>query len=173
MATAYDASEVLATLLTKVTTAPQVNSTAADGSRKEYLTSQAVATMLDEADPLKRFRGDFHIPPRDLTTPKPDNTTADNNNNNNNAGAAACAASADDASADCVYLCGNSLGLQPRNTERYLVEELSKWRTMGVEVRPPHKNPNSISHNLSKSNSTTSRVHLPITLYLNIHLTTL
>lgn len=32
-----------------------------------------------------------------------------------------------------IYLCGNSLGLQPERTERYVVEELSKWRAHGVE----------------------------------------
>jgi len=28
---------------------------------------------------------------------------------------------------DCVYLCGNSLGLQPRHTRQLLLEELDVW----------------------------------------------
>jgi kynureninase len=34
---------------------------------------------------------------------------------------------------ECVYLCGNSLGLQPRAAARYLDEELEAWRRFGVE----------------------------------------
>ena len=34
---------------------------------------------------------------------------------------------------DCVYLCGNSLGLQPKRTAFYLERELDKWATLGVE----------------------------------------
>lgn len=32
-----------------------------------------------------------------------------------------------------VYLCGNSLGLQPKSTQKYLEEELDVWRKYGVE----------------------------------------
>jgi kynureninase len=32
-----------------------------------------------------------------------------------------------------IYLCGNSLGLQPREAERLLIEELEDWRRLGVE----------------------------------------
>ena len=34
---------------------------------------------------------------------------------------------------DCVYLCGNSLGLQPKAAARYLEEELDAWRRCAVE----------------------------------------
>jgi kynureninase len=34
---------------------------------------------------------------------------------------------------DCIYLCGNSLGLQPKAAARYLEEELAAWRRLGVE----------------------------------------
>lgn len=34
---------------------------------------------------------------------------------------------------DCVYLCGNSLGLQPKQTERYVNRELKNWQNKGVE----------------------------------------
>ncbi len=32
-----------------------------------------------------------------------------------------------------VYLCGNSLGLQPKNTQKYIQEELEDWAKLGVE----------------------------------------
>ena len=32
-----------------------------------------------------------------------------------------------------VYLCGNSLGLQPRRAQTYLHEEMEKWAACGVE----------------------------------------
>jgi kynureninase len=32
-----------------------------------------------------------------------------------------------------IYFCGNSLGLQPLAAEKYLMEELHDWRTLGVE----------------------------------------
>lgn len=34
---------------------------------------------------------------------------------------------------DEIYLCGNSLGLQPRKTERYMQEELEDWQRLGVK----------------------------------------
>ncbi len=36
-------------------------------------------------------------------------------------------------SKDAIYLCGNSLGLQPKQLESYLKTELDAWRTIGVE----------------------------------------
>lgn len=33
----------------------------------------------------------------------------------------------------CIYLVGNSLGLQPKTTSRYLNEELEDWKQLGVE----------------------------------------
>lgn len=34
---------------------------------------------------------------------------------------------------DCIYLCGNSLGLQPKNTEQFIGYELKQWKEHGVE----------------------------------------
>lgn len=34
---------------------------------------------------------------------------------------------------EMIYLCGNSLGLQPKQTEQYIKGELDDWRIMGVE----------------------------------------
>jgi len=34
---------------------------------------------------------------------------------------------------DCLYLCGNSLGLQPKRTSQFVNEELTHWKEKGVE----------------------------------------
>ncbi|MFM8362428.1 MAG: kynureninase [Haliscomenobacter sp.] len=34
---------------------------------------------------------------------------------------------------DCLYFCGNSLGLQPRRVTSYIQEELARWAMLGVE----------------------------------------
>ncbi len=40
-----------------------------------------------------------------------------------------------------VYMCGNSLGLQPKRTKEYLNQELEDWATFGVEGHFNAKNP--------------------------------
>ncbi len=45
------------------------------------------------------------------------------------------------AGADCIYLTGNSLGLQPRCTARYIQQELDDWAQLGVEGHFHAKNP--------------------------------
>ena len=40
-----------------------------------------------------------------------------------------------------IYLCGNSLGLQPRTTEQAIQQELVDWRNYGVEGHFHAKNP--------------------------------
>lgn len=42
---------------------------------------------------------------------------------------------------DCIYLCGNSLGLQPKATEAAVLQELRDWQAMGVEGHWNAKNP--------------------------------
>jgi kynureninase len=42
---------------------------------------------------------------------------------------------------DAIYLCGNSLGLQPKATEAALLQELSDWQRLGVEGHFHAKNP--------------------------------
>jgi kynureninase len=42
---------------------------------------------------------------------------------------------------ECIYLCGNSLGLQPKRTEAALLQELADWREFGVEGHFEAKNP--------------------------------
>ncbi|MDG1284025.1 MAG: kynureninase, partial [Flavobacteriales bacterium] len=40
-----------------------------------------------------------------------------------------------------IYLCGNSLGLQPKITRKYLDQELNDWASLGVEGHFHAKNP--------------------------------
>ena len=42
---------------------------------------------------------------------------------------------------DWVYLCGNSLGLQPKSTQSYINQELKDWANFGVEGHFEAKNP--------------------------------
>lgn len=42
---------------------------------------------------------------------------------------------------EVIYLCGNSLGLQPKATEAALMQELTDWKNLGVEGHFHAKNP--------------------------------
>jgi len=42
---------------------------------------------------------------------------------------------------DCVYLCGHSLGLQPKSTRRYVEQEFEDWARLGVEAHFQARNP--------------------------------
>jgi kynureninase len=42
---------------------------------------------------------------------------------------------------DCVYLCGHSLGLQPKSARAYIGQELEDWERLGVEGHFHAKNP--------------------------------
>uniref|UniRef100_UPI003F6924F9 kynureninase n=1 Tax=Mariniflexile litorale TaxID=3045158 RepID=UPI003F6924F9 len=42
---------------------------------------------------------------------------------------------------DCIYMTGNSLGLQPKQTKSYVNQELEDWATLGVEGHFNAKNP--------------------------------
>ncbi|MGB2617174.1 MAG: hypothetical protein WBC57_08280, partial [Candidatus Acidiferrales bacterium] len=43
--------------------------------------------------------------------------------------------------ADCVYLCGHSLGLQPKTARGYVERELEDWAKLGVEGHFHAQNP--------------------------------
>ena len=45
------------------------------------------------------------------------------------------------AGGDCVYLCGHSLGLQPKTAAAYIEQELKEWARLGVEGHFRAKNP--------------------------------
>ena len=45
------------------------------------------------------------------------------------------------AGSDCVYLCGHSLGLQPKSARAYIEQELQDWERLGVEAHFHARNP--------------------------------
>ena len=67
----------------------------------QYENSLAFAQQLDQQDPLRHYREQFHFPQHN--------------------------------GKDVVYLCGNSLGLQPKSVKNALLAELEQWKTYGVE----------------------------------------
>src|SRR5215467_7192954 len=42
---------------------------------------------------------------------------------------------------DCIYFAGNSLGLEPRSTIKYVQQELDDWAKLGVDAHLVAKNP--------------------------------
>ncbi len=42
---------------------------------------------------------------------------------------------------ECIYFTGNSLGLQPKRTQDYVVDELEDWASLGVEGHFHARNP--------------------------------
>ena len=51
---------------------------------------------------------------------------------------------------DSIYFTGNSLGLQPKSTQKYIEEELDAWKTHGVEGHFEGKRPWFHYHKFSK-----------------------
>lgn len=70
----------------------------------KYEPGENFAKMMDERDPLARFRSRFHFPVSPNGSGQP-----------------------------AIYLCGNSLGLQPKKTQLFVQEELEDWAKLGVE----------------------------------------
>ena len=87
--------------------APQLLSLAK--SRDLQVTDLAFARLLDKANPVRHLRDEFHYPSlKDIGVEGGDPDTK------------------------CIYFCGNSLGLQPRDTRVFVNEELDKWAVQGV-----------------------------------------
>jgi kynureninase len=97
-----------------------MNDVAHLGSIKDAVSETA---KTDAADPLAHLRQEFNIPQRTsllhghaLVHTK---CTVDNGK-------------------DCIYLCGNSLGLQPKRVQQLLSEDLQVWAERGVEGHFDH-----------------------------------
>ncbi|KAK6952827.1 Kynureninase 2 [Daldinia eschscholtzii] len=102
-----------------------------DQSRFSNLCAQA--EILDGEDDLRHLRDEFRVPTkadiRRTTLEKPQQQqqgelTAFSDRND--------AASADETT-PCTYLCGNSLGLQPKRTATRINQYLQTWSTQGVQ----------------------------------------
>ncbi|KAK6496531.1 Kynureninase (L-kynurenine hydrolase) [Arthrobotrys musiformis] len=77
------------------------------------------ASELDSRDQLRLLRNDFHIPKH------PDFQDS-------------CHATNKELDCQPIYLCGNSLGLQPKGTRALLLEELDVWADRGVHGHHNH-----------------------------------
>ncbi|PVD31768.1 hypothetical protein C0Q70_07186 [Pomacea canaliculata] len=74
---------------------------------------EAFAEYMDEQDPLRSLREEFFYPKmKDLVST--DLTIVDPEE-------------------DCVYFCGNSLGLCPRSTKKHMDGQIDKWAKLGVQ----------------------------------------
>jgi len=83
-----------------------------NGDSAEY------ARSLDAADPLRAFRSKFHIPTK--SSLKATSLAAEPNGD------------AVSNQEEGIYFCGNSLGLQPRATSRFLQAQLETWSRINV-----------------------------------------
>jgi kynureninase len=78
--------------------------------------------------------------------------------------------------APCIYLAGNSLGLQPKTARSYIEQELKDWETLGVEGHFRARNPWLSYHELLCAQSARIVGALPAevvvmnTLTVNLHL---
>ena len=77
---------------------------------------------------------------------------------------------------DCVYLCGHSLGLQPKTAARYIEQELRDWAELGVEGHFRATNPWMPYHKLLTEQTAESVGAKPLevvvmnSLTVNLHL---
>jgi len=77
---------------------------------------------------------------------------------------------------DCVYLCGQSLGLQPKSAREYVEQELQDWGRLGVEGQLHARNPWIPYHELLSAPISRLVGALPIevvamnSLTVNLHL---
>jgi kynureninase len=77
---------------------------------------------------------------------------------------------------ECIYLCGHSLGLQPKAARSYLEQELQDWADLGVEGHLHAKNPWVPYHRLLTQQTATlvgahaSEVVVMNSLTVNLHL---
>jgi kynureninase len=81
------------------------------------------AVALDRGDPLRRFRDEFHIPRRTPPSlqPSPPNGGRGQGKGGENG-------------EEEIYFAGNSLGLLPKRTPKYVEEELEKWKRLAVRA---------------------------------------
>ncbi|PVW17007.1 kynureninase [Marixanthomonas spongiae] len=82
----------------------------------------------------------------------------------------------DDSGNELIYLCGNSLGLQPKNTSEYIQKELQDWAKLGVEGHTEGEHPwlpyhEFLANSMAKIvGAKPSEVVMMNTLTTNLHL---
>lgn len=87
----------------------------------EHGDSVEYARSLDASDPLRSFRSKFHIPSKSSLKATSLSQKADSNGD-----------AASEQQEQGIYFCGNSLGLQPKCTSRYLQAQLETWSSINV-----------------------------------------
>lgn len=98
----------------------------------ENAASREYAASLDAADPLRGFREKFIIPSKAniastiLAKPSKPQVSGDTLNSSSSD------TPTDLSSEPCIYFCGNSLGIQPKATAKYLEAQLDTWSSIGV-----------------------------------------
>lgn len=106
----------------------------------ENLLSKEFAEVLDARCPLRKMRGKFKIPiVRDVASKSHDPDASIKSNTTEKSSDMVQKSSILSAEDECVYLCGNSLGLLPKHTERLLKQELEVWGEFGVHGHFNHK----------------------------------
>jgi len=92
------------------------------------ISSAAFATHLDTIDPLKSFRSEFYFPSKLGAHHEKEDSRLPS-----------CLGGSDGSSVR--YFCGNSLGLQHRDVEVSIMQEVQKWRSQAVEGHFHEPNP--------------------------------
>lgn len=93
------------------------------GISDSELLSEEFARAQDEKDPLSKLRSEFIIPSKaDLNNKRYGPATATDSDGKSHS----------NDSEESIYLCGNSLGLQPRRTRQYIQKYLDTWASKGV-----------------------------------------
>ncbi|KAF7921141.1 uncharacterized protein EAE98_008567 [Botrytis deweyae] len=136
------------------------------GQRDQHMNSREYAVSQDAQDPLRQIRDEFLIP-----------STADLQARTLSSLESRTSSPGD----PCVYLCGNSLGLQPRTTSTRIEQYLKTWATQGVfgHFKPLSDSPlptwlhvdSSASENIAPIvGAEPSEVNVMQTLTANLHL---
>jgi kynureninase len=90
------------------------------------------ADALDRQDPLRRFRHEFHVPERLPPSPQPSPPQLPQIPSPPRGGRGQ-GRGGDDPDEE-IYFAGNSLGLLPKRTRRYVDDELEKWARLAVKA---------------------------------------
>ncbi|KAF5875630.1 putative kynureninase protein [Botrytis fragariae] len=136
------------------------------GQRDQHMNTREYAVSQDAQDPLRQIRNEFLIP---STADLQARTLSSLESRNSSPGD------------PCVYLCGNSLGLQPRTTSTRIEQYLKTWATQGVfgHFKPLSDSPlptwlhvdSSASKNIAPIvGAEPSEVNVMQTLTANLHL---
>lgn len=100
------------------------------GSSINFEPTIDFARKKDQEDHLQSFRSRFYFPRRDVTFPIA--TTSSSDTPSNNTTPIVNTPNRDAPSNDAIYFCGNSLGLQPKDTEAAIRQELTDWKELAI-----------------------------------------